>query len=158
MKKINFSQLFLFILAPLGAGFVGSFFTSQSVNSWYTTLNKPKLNPPGWIFAPVWTMLYILMGIASYKVFKNGTGNAKKQALIFYGVQLLFNLLWSILFFGLQRPDLSLLEIVVLWLLIVATLVKFYRIDKWAGYLLIPYLLWVSFASFLNLQIYMLNR
>ena len=148
----------MFIAASQLAGVIGSFFTVTSVDSWYASINKPFFNPPGWIFGPVWITLYTLMGIAAYLVWlKWGDSSLARGALIFFFVHLAFNSLWSILFFGLQNPGWALIEIIFLWLMILSLVVLFWQIDKRASYLLIPYLLWVSFASILNFAIWRLN-
>jgi tryptophan-rich sensory protein len=154
----NFIKLGIAILVSLMAGLVGSFFTGNSIENWYQFLEKPALNPPSWVFGPVWTLLYVLMGIALFLVWKKGwKKKAVKIAMNLFFIQLALNALWSILFFGLQNPLLAFVEIVILWLLIVITMEKFYHISKPAMYLLIPYLLWVSFASYLNASIWLLN-
>lgn len=156
MKK--FIAPVLFIVASQLAGFVGSFFTVTNVGSWYETVNKPSFNPPNWIFGPVWITLYFLMGIAAYLVWKHWSANKDaKTATIFFFVHLVFNALWSLLFFGLQNPKLAFFEIIVLWLMILTLIKIYYGINKVAAYLLVPYLLWVSFASILNFYIWRLN-
>ncbi|QHI73623.1 TspO/MBR family protein [Aminipila terrae] len=125
----------------------------------FQQLNKPDFAPPGSIFPIVWTILFILMGIASYRIYLKGTENQNvKSALIFYAVQLIVNFFWSILFFGFGMRGLAFIWLIILWILIVITTVKFYKIDKTAGYLMIPYILWVSFAGVLNYSVWMLNR
>ncbi|MBC8489997.1 MAG: tryptophan-rich sensory protein [Ignavibacteria bacterium] len=153
----NTFKLIISILIPLIIGFLGSFFTASSVDSWYATINKPSFNPPGWIFAPVWTTLYILIGLSFYLVWMKNFGEERKKVIIVYSMQLLFNLLWSVLFFGLKSPLLGLIDIIILLSFIIANTIIFYKISKTAGYLLIPYLLWVSFASILNFSIFQLN-
>ena len=153
----NTFKLIISVLIPLIIGFTGSFFTASSVDSWFTTINKPSFNPPGWIFAPVWTTLYILIGLSFYLVWKKIFGEERKKVIIVYSMQLLFNLLWSVLFFGLKSPLLGLIDIIILLSFIIANTIIFYKISKTAGYLLIPYLLWVSFASVLNFSIFLLN-
>jgi tryptophan-rich sensory protein len=139
-------------------GIAGSVFTASSVAIWYNTLNKPLFSPPNWIFGPVWAVLYLLMGVSLYLVWSKGFGSKKgKAALNFFIAQLFLNFLWSILFFGFHSPILALVDIAALWIMILLTIVKFLPISKTAAYLLIPYLLWVSFASLLNLSILMLN-
>ena len=141
------------------AGVVGGLVTASSVDTWYAALIKPSFNPPNWIFSPVWITLYGLMGIALFLVYKKGLGVAGvKAALILFFVQLIANSLWSVLFFGLKLPLIAFLEIVVLWLLIFVTMIKFFKLSKPAGVLLLPYLLWVSFASVLNFFLWSLNR
>jgi len=155
---MKFITPIIFILISQTAGFVGSFFTVNSVNTWYTTLNKPSFNPPNWIFGPVWVTLYALMGIASYLVWqKRGDSSLVKIALIVFFIHLLFNALWSIVFFGIQNTAWAFVVIIIPWIMIVALIFLFYKIDKRAAYLLVPYLLWVSFASLLNFSIWKLN-
>lgn len=155
---MKFITPLIFVLISQLAGVVGSFFTASKIPSWYATLNKPSFNPPGWIFGPVWITLYTMMGIASYLVWqKRGDTSLAKISLVVFFVHLVFNALWSIIFFGLQNPMLAFFEIVVLWMMIVSLIIMFYQIDKRAAYLLIPYLLWVSFASVLNFFIWRLN-
>jgi steroid 5-alpha reductase family enzyme/tryptophan-rich sensory protein len=151
---VPFQGLLLSISACLSAGFIGSFFTFTSIGSWYSTLNKPFFNPPNWLFGPVWTILYILMGISLYLAIKN---HADKNAIVIFALQLALNALWSILFFGFQNPILALLEIFFLWIFILLTIIHFSRFSRLSGYLLIPYLLWVTFATILNYSIVALN-
>lgn len=139
-------------------GFLSSFATQSSVNDWYLTLNKPSFNPPNWIFAPVWTSLYILMGVAAGIVWSKGFHHIwVKTALYHFGFQLLFNALWSIVFFGFKSPSWALLVILLLLTLIILTIKWFKVVSKTAAFLLIPYLLWVLFASLLNYKIWELN-
>ncbi len=140
------------------AGVIGSFFTISAIPNWYAGLVKPVLNPPAWVFGPAWTTLYALMGIAAFLIWKNGWDRKDvKAALGIFGLQLVLNAIWSIIFFGLHSPGWALVDIVLLWLAIVWTMVVFYKISRPAVYLLVPYLLWVSFASYLNYSIWMLN-
>lgn len=155
---MNFKKLIISILICQAAGFIGSFFTVPSIESWYATINKPSFNPPNWIFAPVWTTLFLLMGIALYRVWNKGIYTKYvKIAITIFGIQLLLNSLWSILFFGMESPLLGLIEIVFLWLAILFSIIYFSKVDKIAAYLLVPYIAWVSFAAILNAAIYMLN-
>jgi tryptophan-rich sensory protein len=133
------------------AGIFGSIATTPSVKTWYLTLVKPSFNPPSWIFAPVWTILFFLMGVALYLVW------TKKNNLFWFWVQLLLNIIWSFIFFGLHLPTIALYEIILLWFAILMTIMKFWSYNKNASLLLIPYLLWVTFASFLNFSITQLN-
>lgn len=155
MKKI--AKFIISILIPFLASIIGSFFTSSSISTWYETLIKPFFNPPSWIFGPVWTFLYLLMGISFYLVWISKAKN-KKYAYIFFGIQLFLNALWSILFFGFQMPFLAFIEIILLWAMILLTIIYFYKINKVASYLLIPYILWVSFAAVLNFSLFYLNN
>ncbi len=151
--------LALAIALPLIAGFAGSLFTTPQIPGWYAGLVKPFLNPPSWIFAPVWTLLYVLMGCASYLIFKNRNVNKSlaHKALGLYAVHLLVNLSWSLVFFGGQNPDMALAIIALLWAMIVVLALLFSRISKLAGLLLVPYLFWVTFATYLNASIVFLN-
>ncbi len=152
------AKLVAAILVCEFAGIIGSVFTIPSIPTWYASIQKPSFNPPSWVFAPVWTLLFLLMGISLYLVWIEGwkKRNVRKAILIF-GVQLALNVLWSLLFFGLKSPFYALLEIVILWLAILLTIIEFYKISKKAALLLVPYLLWVSFASILNFYVWMLN-
>lgn len=141
----------------LSAGFIGSIFTTPAIPTWYASLNKPFFNPPNWLFAPVWTLLYILMGVASARVFQAKKKKIRSRALWLYAGQLILNTLWSIVFFGLQNPTAALLVIFALLLALIATIINFNKIDRTAGLLLWPYLGWVSFASILNAAIVYLN-
>lgn len=155
--KINWLALIISILIPLTVGFLSSYFIKDSYQT-FQELTKPSFAPPASVFGPVWTVLYILMGIASYRVWMYGSNRQDVQnALVFYGLQLFFNFLWTILFFGLGLRGLAYIEIIILLILIIITTSKFYKIDKISGYLFIPYLLWVAFASILNLSIWLLN-
>lgn len=155
----NAAKLIFALLVTQLAGVFGSFFTIPAIDSWYATLAKPALTPPGWLFGPVWLTLYLSMGIALYLVWKEDTKrHAVQQALSLFSLQLIVNAVWSTLFFGLQSPLWALADILVLWLLLIATILAFWRIRRPAAYLLIPYLLWVSFAAYLNAAIYFLNR
>lgn len=158
MKIKSVLRLIIAILICQGAGLIGSVFTVSAIPSWYTNLVKPSFSPPNWLFAPVWISLYTLMGIAAYLVWNKRFDKKKvKTALTPFAVQLALNSLWSIIFFGLRLPWLAFLEIIILWFFILLTVLKFYRISKPAGLLLLPYLLWVSFAAILNLSIVVLN-
>jgi translocator protein len=158
MSKKEILKLSLSVLIPLLVGFVGSYFTAPAIPEWYAGLNKPTLNPPNWIFAPVWTVLYIFMGIAFFLIWKETAEIRKKiTAFAFFGAQLVLNLTWSIFFFGMKNPELALMNIILLVIALIATIISFYKISKKTLYLLLPYLLWVSFASYLNYQIIVLN-
>lgn len=158
-KMRNLLKLLAAIVVSELAGIIGSVFTAPSISTWYATLTKPSWNPPSWIFGPVWTTLFLMMGIAAYLVMVKPSvaGKARKIALSVFGVQLALNTLWSVLFFGLQNPFLAFIEIVILWSAILATIILFYRISRPAAWLLAPYILWVSFASYLNFTIWRLN-
>jgi tryptophan-rich sensory protein len=151
--------LVLFSLGiSLLAGALGSFFTQSSVSTWYLNLNKPFFNPPSWLFGPVWTFLFILIGISLYLVIRTKADKEiKKRAYILFAIQWLLNIGWTYFFFYLRNPLLGLIEIIVLLVAIILCTVYFYRINKVAAYLLIPYILWVSFASVLNFSLWFLN-
>lgn len=152
-------KLVISIIICLAAGFIGSIFTNRSIPTWYESLKKPSFNPPGWLFGPVWTALFILMGISLFLVWQKGLNyNGVKIALIVFGIQLILNILWSILFFGLRSPLVAFIEIIILWILILITILIFYPISKAAAILLLPYILWVSFALILNFSLWQLNR
>lgn len=151
MNKVIKYIISIFIC--LSAGLVGSVFTTPAIPGWYANLNKPSFSPPNSLFAPVWTILFILMGISLALIYNK----KNKVAVRIFAVQLILNTFWSILFFGLKSPGLAFVEIIFLWLAIILTIIKFYKISKPAAYLLFPYLLWVSFASFLNFTVYRLN-
>jgi tryptophan-rich sensory protein len=144
----------------LGVGFIAAQATQSSVNTWFPTLVKPSFNPPNEVFMPVWTTLYFLMGIAAGLVWSRMDFQKEdvKSALKFFFIQLALNALWSVLFFGLHNPMLAFIEIVLLWLLIYETFLKFARINKFSGYLFVPYLLWVAFAAVLNGSLWWLNK
>ena len=144
----------------LAVGYFSSIVTRENIPTWYALINKPSFNPPNWVFAPVWTALYILMGYAAGRVWNRlevDEINVKK-AFLFFLIQLALNALWSFLFFGLQNPFLASIEIILLWLMIYETYKQFKNIDKIAAYLLLPYLAWVSFAAVLTFSIWYLNR
>jgi tryptophan-rich sensory protein len=158
MKISNFWKLVIAIVVSEAAGGLGSIFTSSAIPTWYATLSRPALNPPNWVFAPVWTTLFVLMGIAAFLIWKQGLEKPKvREALKIFLGQLTLNVLWSFIFFGLHEPGWAFVEIIFLWLAILATILSFYKISKTAAYLLIPYIAWVSFASYLNLAIWQLN-
>jgi translocator protein len=154
----SYPKLIAAILFCLIVGSLGSLVTTTGPGSWYTSLEKPFFAPPSWVFAPVWITLFILIGIALYLVWQCGTENQDVQiALWIFGVQFFLNVIWSFLFFGLQSPLLGLIDIILLWIMIAATIGAFYRVKKSAAYLLIPYIAWVTLASALNGAIYFMN-
>jgi translocator protein len=156
--KNKYIKLAVAILMSLVAGVIGSTATVTGINSWYADLVKPFFNPPNWIFGPVWTMLYILMGISLYLVWQKGLKKSFiKNSFILFIINLILNSFWSVSFFGMQNPALAFMVIIVLWLVILMLIIRFYKINKAASYLLIPYILWVSFASVLNFSIWQLN-
>jgi len=156
MSKII--RLLVAISACQIAGIIGSIFTAPSIPRWYATLKKPDFTPPNWVFAPVWTTLFVLMGVSAYLVWNKGLENKNvKMALLIFSIQLALNMLWSFLFFGLKSPLYAFFEILILWLVILLTIVSFSTISKTASWLLIPYIIWVSFAAILNFYIVRLN-
>ncbi len=159
MTPKNLPKLLIAIGISELAGIIGSIFTTPSISGWYANLTRPEIAPPNWIFAPVWTTLFALMGIAAFLVWKRGLGEKKvKIALGIFLGQLILNTLWSIIFFGLQSPGGAFVEIIFLWFAILATIFTFAKISRVAAWLLIPYILWVSFAAYLNYAIWVLNK
>ena len=141
------------------AGVIGALFTTPAIPGWYAGLTKPAFNPPGWVFAPVWTVLYALMGIAAWLVYDKRLKRPDvKNALFVFVAQLVLNVLWSIMFFGAHRILGAFVIIVALWILILGTMLRFHKISRPAAYLLIPYFIWVGFATVLNASLYILNR
>lgn len=157
MKKIRWWLLLLAIIMPFIAAAIGSYFTTPNIAGWYVNLNKPFFSPPNWLFAPVWTILYLMMGIAIYLIWSQQGIKFNKTQIPFY-LQLILNAGWSIIFFGYHFLLGALLVIIILWLLIINCLVKFKKVSLTAMWLLIPYLLWVSFASLLNFSFWYLNQ
>lgn len=145
------------ILLPLIVGFIGSLFTTPYIDTWYAQLNKPFFNPPNWIFSPVWTTLFILMGVAFFLILKKRNSAKKRRAILAFSLQLILNLSWSFVFFFLKNPGFAFLEIIVLFLAILCTILYFSRLSRLAAYLLIPYIAWISFAAVLNFYIWQLN-
>lgn len=159
IRAMEITKLAISIGICLTIGFIGSIFTTPSIPTWYATLEKPSFNPPNWIFAPVWTTLYILMGISAFLVWRMGLSKLSvKITLTIFIIQLILNAFWSIAFFGLRSPIAGLIVIIILWIAILLTVISSLNVSKLAGILLIPYILWVSFASILNAMIYILNR
>jgi len=158
MKLNNVTKLAFSIALCLSIGFVGSVFTTPAISTWYASLNKPFFSPPNWIFSPVWTILFILMGISFYLLWENGFKTTQaKIARTFFMMQLGFNASWSMIFFGLKSPLFAFMEIILLWVAVWFTIVSFRNISKTSAYPLIPYLAWVSFAAVLNFAIYVMN-
>jgi benzodiazapine receptor len=154
-----YAKLAISIVLSLLAGVIGSVFTSRSVGTWYVTLQKPSFTPPSGVFGPVWTTLYVLMGISLFLVWRVGTANPDvRLGLVLFAIQLVLNALWSFAFFGMRSPLAGAVVIAVLWAAILANLVVFARVSRLAGALLVPYIVWVSFAAVLNFTIYSLNR
>jgi tryptophan-rich sensory protein len=158
-QKSSIVALVIALAVPFGVAVIGGIATGSSVSTWYPTLTKPAWTPPAWVFGPVWTLLYLMMGVASWLVWqKRGQNEAQvRRALGWYGLQLSLNLGWSLIFFGLQQVGLALIEIVALWSALLITIIKFGRIRRDAAWLLLPYLLWTTFATALNASIWWLN-
>jgi len=154
----KYARLAVSIVICQLAGVIGAIFTTPNIASWYVTLNKPSFTPPNWVFGPVWITLYTLMGISAWIIWEKGAKKkATRETLYPFGAQLALNTIWSILFFGLKSPLYGLMAIVPLWLLILYTILKFYKIDKTAAYLLVPYILWGTVATYLNYMVWLLN-
>ncbi len=155
----NWVRGFISIAAPLVVGGISGFFTTPEIKTWYQTIKKPDWQPPNWLFGPVWTVLYIMMGIALYLVWKATADQSKKRmAIILWIVQLVLNFFWSFVFFRQHQIDWALGEILILWLFILLTIFSFARINKTAAWLLVPYISWVSFATILTYTIWQLNK
>ena len=151
-------KIIIAILICEAAGVIGSFFTTPAITTWYSEVRKPTFVPPNWLFAPAWITLFLLMGISAGIIWNRGLENKNiKAALSVFGAQLALNILWSLLFFGLKSPFLAFLEIILLWLAILINIISFCKISKTAGLLLLPYILWVSFAALLNFSVWQLN-
>lgn len=148
-----------FVALCLAVGGIGSLFTVSAIPTWYASLIKPSFSPPNWLFGPVWTLLYILMGVSVYIVWQKGLKTKRvRDAIFLFAVQLILNAVWSPIFFGAQNIFLALLVIVFLWIYILKTVLAFHRIDKTSAYLLYPYIAWVTFATILNFSIWLLNK
>jgi translocator protein len=150
-------KLFYSLVLTLSVGVIAGLATASNIGGWYSTLSKPGFNPPNWIFGPVWTLLYILMGLALSLIWKQPASNRRSNALWLFFVQLFLNFIWSFLFFYFHNTGLALVDIIILWIFIILTIISFSRLSKTAAWLLMPYICWVSFASILNGAIYHLN-
>ena len=155
MNKIL--KLFICLFLPVAVGGLSGYITVEGVREWYSTLIKPSFNPPNKLFGPVWTILYILMGISLYRISDLIKSKERNQALIVFGIQLVLNFLWSILFFKFHLVGFALVDIILLWISILIMILQFRKLDALSGFLQIPYLIWVSFASILNISILYLN-
>lgn len=154
----NTLKLIIAIAIPLAVGATSGFFTITGIESWYQTINKPSWNPPGSVFGPVWTTLYVLMGVALFLVWKSsGSDTLKRTAITLFAIQLILNFFWSFIFFDQQQPGWAFVEIITLWFFILLTIFSFARVSKTAAWLLVPYISWVSFAAILNYTIWKLN-
>ncbi|MCU0345237.1 MAG: tryptophan-rich sensory protein [Ignavibacterium sp.] len=157
MKISHIIKLIISILLPLSVGAIAGMFTSQAVPIWYASLNRPSFSPPNWVFGPVWTSLYILLGISFFLIWKENPSRERNLAIKVFSIQMILNLAWSFLFFYFNLIGVALIEIILLWISIAAMIYLFYKIKPLAAYLNIPYLLWVSFATILNAGYYFLN-
>jgi len=158
MAAKNIVKLVVSLVACQCAGLIGSIFTTPAIPTWYATLEKPSFSPPNWLFAPAWVTLYLLMGVAAFLIWRRGLGQkGVRAALIVFLVQLVLNALWSVVFFGLQLPLWGMVVILALWVAILLTILRFFKLSTAAGSLMLPYILWVSFAAVLNIALFMLN-
>jgi len=158
MKRDDFLKLAISLALPLLAGFIGSYFTTPAIPEWYAGLEKPAINPPSWVFAPAWTTLYVLMGVAFFLVWKKKDEIKDFFALVLVFIaQLFLNATWSFFFFGIRSPELAGVNILLLLVAIFLMMILFFRVNKVSGYLLLPYFLWTVFATYLNFQIIILN-
>jgi tryptophan-rich sensory protein len=158
IKKARILKLVVSVLLTLGTGAIAGMFTAEAVSDWYATLNQPSFNPPNWIFGPVWTTLYIFLGISFFLIWELEASRERNLAIGIFLLQLALNFGWSFIFFYFHRIGLALVEIIMLWMSIVAMLVRFYKLKAWAAYINIPYLCWVTFATVLNAGYFFLNR
>ena len=157
-KLTDIVKLITSIIACQCAGLIGSLFTTPAIPTWYAALQKPPFTPPNWLFAPAWITLYLLMGISAFIIWRRGLDNRLvKQALIVFLIQLVLNALWSVAFFGLESPLYGVIVITALWVAILITIVKFFKVSPVAAVLMLPYILWVTFAATLNVSILLLN-
>ena len=157
MKKSNGIKLMISIVLCVSLGSVGGLVTVNEIPTWYASLNKPSFNPPNWLFGPVWTTLYLLMGISAYLIWKQPVSKERNKALQFFILQFILNFCWSFIFFGLHATGWAFIEMIALWILILLTILHFSRHSKLAAWLLVPYISWVSFALLLNAAIWRLN-
>jgi len=158
MDKTKFFKLIASLILPIGLGSLAGLFTAKAIPEWFDTLAKPSFNPPSYLFGPVWTVLYILMGISMFLIWNTPKTELRQKALLVFGIQLFFNFWWSILFFSFHTILISVIDILLMWVLIIYMIILFKSIKPIAAYLQIPYLLWVTFASVLNISIWYLNN
>ncbi len=156
-KTITILKFIVSLIIPLGLGSVAGMVTSEAIPEWYASLNRPSFSPPSWLFGPVWTAIYILLGISLFLVWKRPSGADRNRALLVFVVQMVLNFAWTFIFFYFKMLQLALIEIVVLWLSILVMMLWFYKVKPLAAYLNIPYFLWVSFATVLTAGYYYLN-
>ena len=157
LYNLHSNLFFLILLCVIIGNGLGGYFTFISVETWYQTLNKPSFNPPDWVFGPIWTILYIFMGISIWLIIKKEPSKTRTIGIRIFWLQLFFNIFWTYLFFGIQKIGISFIEIIFLFFLIFINIIYFFKVDKIASYLLIPYLFWVMYASLLTYNIWILN-
>lgn len=157
MSRLSLIKLIISLLLPLSVGAVAGMFTSQAVPTWYASLNRPSFSPPNWVFGPVWSTLYTILGVSFFLIWKENPSKQRNLAIIVFSIQMLLNFVWSFIFFYFNMIGAALIEIILLWLSIVTMIYLFYKIKPLAAYLNIPYLLWVSFATILNAGYFFLN-
>ena len=158
MGKSNIFKLVICLVLTIGLGGAGGFFTVKEIASWYVTLHKPNFNPPNYLFGPAWSVLYVLMGISLYIIWKQPPSAQRKQAITIFLIQFTLNIIWSFIFFNQHQILWALADIIAMWLLILLTIFSFAKLNKTAAWLLVPYISWVSFATLLNAAIWMLNN
>ena len=156
-RSFEIISLIVFLIVCLSVSGVGGAITATSVDTWYQALEKPAFNPPDWVFAPVWTALYLFMGVAAWRIWRFRALKTARIALVVFGFQLCLNVGWSFLFFGLQQINFALVEIVILLFVIISNMFLFWRLDRFAGLLFVPYVAWVSYATILNASLSFLN-
>lgn len=157
MNKSQILKLLTSLILPSGVGAIAGMFTADAIPGWYASLIRPSFNPPNWVFGPVWTCLYLILGISLFLIWKQNASRDRNLAIFVFLIQLTLNFSWSFIFFFFNLIGLALLEIILLWISIVLMILRFYKIKPLAAYINIPYLLWVSFASILNAAYYFLN-
>jgi translocator protein len=150
-------SLLPFVVVCLAVAGIGALFTNSSVKTWYPQLHRPEWTPPNWIFGPVWTTLYLMMAFSAWLIWRGSSWSAARFALLLFAIQLVLNMLWSAVFFGMRRIGPAFAEILLLWMMIIATTVAFYSLSLLAAWLLIPYIAWVGLASYLNFRIWQMN-
>ena len=158
MKSNQIIKLVASLLLPLAVGGIAGIFTAEAIPGWYASLNQPSFNPPNWVFGPVWTTLYVILGISLFLIWKLPSGKERNQAILIFMMQLLLNFGWSFFFFYFKMIGLALIDIVALWIMIIVMLYQFYKLKPVAAYINIPYLLWVTFATVLNVAYFFLNQ
>jgi len=158
MKAKQIIKLVASLLLPLAIGGIAGIFTAEAVPGWYASLNQPTFNPPNWVFGPVWTTLYLILGVSLFLIWELPSNRERNLAILVFMIQLLFNFGWSFFFFYFKMIGVALIEIIALWIMIIVMLVQFYKLKPLAAYINIPYALWVTFATVLNGAYFLLNR